>query len=319
MKKIELVRKDELEARLRACLEQRQMPDYFLYLGDSGVKSWLTLSSSPEFPIASRLTELLRQSLPSIANHLAGRFDVVSIGVGSGEKELILLEALESRCNTKYYAVDVSSEMVDEALNTVADMNIAKVGLVALFEDLARLRQFWEPPVLLCLLGNNFCNYDPDHALKTVYRQLETNDLFLFDCHLLPIQLEGGKPGLEQVEQIYRSKLNLHFNIAPLLQRGLDPVSWVFHLDLLPVETSAGTVYRASKRLQILKDTVISCGSKKVWLAAGDTIRLGFTYKYTYSQVRNYLQRHGFQEVELFLSPDGDNLLALVRKQPARR
>lgn len=319
MKKIELIRKDELEARLQACLEQRQMPDYFLYLGDSGVESWLTLSSSPGFPIASQLTELLRQSLPSIARHFSARFDVVSIGVGSGEKERILLEALESRCTPKYYAVDVSSQMVDEALNTVADMDIVKIGLVALFEDLARLRQFWEPPVLLCLLGNNFCNYDPDYVLKTVCRQLETDDLFLFDCNLFPAQPGGKELGREHVEQAYRSQLNVRFNIGPLVQRGLEPDSCVFHLDLLPTKTSIGTVYRTSKWLQISKDTVISCGPNKVWLATGDTIRLGFTYKYTCSQVRGYLRWHGFQEVELLLSPDGDNLLALVQKQPAAR
>jgi hypothetical protein len=43
LKKIELVTKDELEIRLGECLEQRQMPDYFLYLDDSGVRNWLAL------------------------------------------------------------------------------------------------------------------------------------------------------------------------------------------------------------------------------------------------------------------------------------
>ena len=319
MRKIELVSKDELEARLARSLEQRQMPDYFLYLGDSGVASWLSLSSAAEFPIASRLTELLTQSLPFIAPHLSGRFDLVSIGVGNGKKERALLEAILPRCGLAYYPVDVSSEMVDEALRTVADVNVEKTGLVAFLEDLASLRQFWNRPVLLCLLGNNFCNYDPDYLLETVHGQLEADDLFLFDCHLFPAQQGGQELGREEVEMVYRSRLNVRFNIAPLVQRGLHPDSCVFHLDLVPAETGLGTVYRTSKRLQILRDTTISCGPNKVQLAAGDTIRLGFTYKYTHTQVRGYLQRHDFQEVELFLSSDSNNLLALVRKQPASR
>jgi len=316
LKTIELVTRNELEGRLKDCLEQRQMPDYFLYLDDSGVRNWLTLDSSEEFPVASRLADLLRQNLPSIAQHLSGRFDLVSIGVGSGEKERMLLEALIQRGVTKYFAVDISSQMVDKALNTVADIAVAKTGLVAFLEDLARLRHFWNCPVLLCLLGNNFCNYEPDYLLEIVHDQLEPDDLFLFDCHLFPTQQEGEEPEREQVERIYHSEPNVRFNIDPLVQRGLDQNSCVFHLEILPMETSLGTTYKTNKWIQILKDTAISCGPNQVLFAAGDIIHMGFTYKYTCQQVQDYLQQYGFQKVELFLSLDGDNLLALIQKRP---
>jgi len=315
LNKIELVTKDELEAMLQTCLEHRQMPDYFLYLDDSGIKNWLTLSSSEEFPVASLLTELLRQSLPSIVEHLSGRFDMVSIGVGNGVKERMLLEALVQRGIPTYYAVDISSEMVDEALNTVADVNVDRTGVVAFLEDLAVLQQFWNPPVLLCLLGNNFCNYDPDYLLEIVHAQLQNEDLFLFDCHLFPSQQPGEDWGRKEVERMYRSQPNVRFNIDPLVRRGMNPNDCVFHLQLLPVETSLGIVYRTTKWLDMLRDTTILCGPRKVLLTAGDTISLGFTYKYTRPQVQDYLQRHDFQEVQLFLSPDEDALLILARKQ----
>jgi uncharacterized SAM-dependent methyltransferase len=319
LNKIELVTKDQLEARLQACLEQRQMPDCFLYLDDSGVRNWLALSNSEEFPVASRLTGLLKQDLPSIVEHLSGKFDLVSIGVGSGEKERILLEALVQQGTPTYYAVDISSEMVEQALNTVTDINVDRIGVVAFLEDLEVLRQFWNPPVLLCLLGNNFCNYDPDSLLETIHAQLQSEDLFLFDCHLFPTQQQGEDWGREEVERMYRSQLNVRFNIDPLVRRGMNPDDCVFHLELLPVETSLGSVYRTTKWLDMLKDTTITCGPNKVLLMAGDTISLGFTYKYTPPQVQGYLRRYGFQEVELFLSPDEDGLLVLARKQLASR
>jgi len=116
---------------------------------------------------------------------------------------------------------------------------------------------------------------------------------------------------------MYRSQLNVRFNIDPLVRRGMNPDDCVFHLELLPVETSLGSVYRTTKWLDMLKDTTITCGPNKVLLMAGDTISLGFTYKYTRPQVQGYLRRHGFQEVELFLSPDEDGLLVLARKRSA--
>ena len=316
MKKIELVTKDELEIRLGECLEQRQMPDYFLYLDDSGVRNWLALDSSAEFTVASRLTDFLRQNLPTIAAHISSKFDMVSIGVGNGEKERLLLEVLGQRLIPTYYAVDISSEMVDQALNAVAHINVEKTGVVAFLKDLPRLRQLWNPPVLLCLLGNNFGNYDPDYLLGTVQAQLQDDDLFLFDCHLFPSKREEQDRALEQMEQTYHSPLNVRFNLAPLIQRGVSPDDCAFHLHFLPVETSLSIIYQTKKWIEILKDTTVSCGPKKVLLRAGDTISMGFTTKYTPSQVQGYLRRHGFQEVALFLSPDEDNLLALVRKQP---
>jgi uncharacterized SAM-dependent methyltransferase len=316
LKKIELITRDELESRFWECLNERQMPDHFLYLDSYGARNWLTLDRSAEFTVAAGLSVLLEQSLDSIAGHVPGRLDVFSIGVGSGEKERMLLQALLPRCRPSYYAVDVSSQMVDEALYAAADLDIDKTGIVAFLEDLPSLKEFWHRPVLLCLLGNNFCNYEPDCLLKTVAGQLEPGDLFLFDCHLLPQSSPAKGSGQAQVERTYRSPLNVHFNIDPLVRRGLKWGNCTFHLELLPAETDRGKVYRTSKRLEILKDSVIADGHHEVLLAAGETIRLGFTYKYTAAQVEEYLKRHGFQVVERYLSPDGNNLLALAGKPP---
>lgn len=317
MKKIELITRSELEIRFKECLEQRRMPDYFLYLGESGVRNWLNLDSFKGFPIARQLTDLLRQSLPSLVDYFPRDLSLVSIGVGRGEKEKLVLEALLRSGSSKYYAIDISSWMIDEALKTVADLKVDKVGLVALLEDLPLLRQYWNPPVLLCLLGNTFCNFDPDYILAIIWGQLEDSDLLLLDCHLLPEQEEGEVSGREQIERIYRTEPNMRFNINPLVQRGFDTDNCVFHLELRPVETDMGTVYRTNKQLQVLKNAAISCGKEKVTLSSGDVIQLGFTYKYTRQQVEDYLRRNGFEKLQSFASSDGENLLILAGKRQA--
>jgi len=315
--KVELLTKEELESRLRVCLERREMPDCFLYLGDSGVRSWLSLSASAEFPIASDLTTLLVESLPALLPRLPARFSLVSVGVGDGAKERTLLEALSPRRVQRYCAVDVSSEMVDRALNAVAHIEVEKCGIVAFLEDLPSLRRFWSTPALLCLLGNNFCNYDPAFILEMLRGQLGADDLFLFDCHLLPPGADGRDGLSQRVEETYRSGLNALFNINPLVQRGLSPDDCVFHLDLVPVQGELGTVYRTSKCLEIANDARIALGSGELCLSAGDRIRLGFTYKYTRGQLHEYLVRHGFSERELFQSCGGDNVLVLVGRERA--
>jgi hypothetical protein len=313
--KIEMVSRDELEDRLRLYLEQRLMPDYFLYLGDSGSQSWLALSESEEFPVASRLTGLLRASLPRLIPHLPSRFDMASIGVGSGEKERHLLEHLEPGRVERYYAVDVSSQLVDLALQAAGGTVVEKTGVVAFLENLPHLRTLWRSPVLLCLLGNNVCNYEPDYVFELVHQQLGPKDLFLFDCHLLADEQDNGKPSTRQIQSAYCSEPNARFNTGPLLERGLAPEDCRFCLELVTAPTRFGSICRTSKRIEIVRDSEIRCYGKQVSLRAGDTINMGFTYKYTSTQVREYLSYYGFEERESVLSTDGENLLALVRRQ----
>jgi hypothetical protein len=312
--KIELVSQDELEARLRESLERRELPDYFLYLGDRGVMRWLELDRSAEFSIASRLTNLLRAHLPRILTHLPKSLDLVSIGCGAGRKERLLLDALLRQRSVRYLPVDVSSRMVDVALNMVADLDIDKIGLVGLFEDLPRLRAHWRSPVLLCMLGNSVCNHEPDDLMSTVYSVFEERDYFLFDCHLFSANAESVDRWRVAFERAYHSELNVRFNIGPLTDRGLQPSDCDFSLELAPVETPFGGAFLTRKTITIVSDGSVEVAGSRVELGAGDTLNMGFTYKFRHSQVQGFAQRHNLTTVDESVSRDGENLLVLARK-----
>ncbi len=315
MKKIELVSEVELEARLRESLERRELPDYFLYLGNTGVMRWLELDRSAEFVIASRLTHLLRAHVPRIATHLPRSLDLVSIGCGGGRKERLLLDGLVRQRSVRYLPVDVSSGMVDVALNMVADLDIDTIGLVGLFEDLPRLRAHWRSPVLLCMLGNTVCNHDPDDLMGMVQGVLEEKDYFLFDCHLFSADAESVDRWRAAFERAYHSELNIRFNVGPLTDRGLQPSDCDFSLELVPVETPFGGAFVTRKTITIVNDGSVEVAGSRMKLEAGDTLSMGFTYKFRHSQVQGFAQRHNLATVDEFVSRDGENLLVLARKR----
>jgi uncharacterized SAM-dependent methyltransferase len=315
MDRIELFTSEEIEDRLKDCLHERYLPDPFLYIGEQGARNWIELDRSDDFSVATDLTDLLRRNLTVLERHLRSDANLVSIGVGDGRKERLLLQTMSGYGSPSYFAVDVSGPLVDTALETVADIDVKKIGVVAFLEDLPLLRKLWRSPALLCLLGNNFCNYEPDYLLNTVRGQMETDDLFLFDCQLIPSHLDDDDAGFDRIKRSYSSKPNARFNAGPLIERGMGPDSFRFQLDLVPVEMDAGTVYKTRKRNEVLKDTVIRCGRDDVRIAAGEVIRMGFTYKYTREQIERYLQQHGLEQVVKLLDDDGWNMLALVRKQ----
>ncbi len=307
MKHIELISGDDLELRLARYLQQGRMPDAFLYIGDSGAQSWLTLDSSDAFPIAARLQDLLERSIPELIGLLPKSPDLVSLGVGSGEKERLLLEAMLQAGSPRYIAVDISASLVRTAVDTAASIPVDTTAIVAFAEDLPLIRRHWSTPVVLCLLGNNYSNFDPYALLALVREQLEPGDMLLFDCHLLPEQ------GEQAVEAVYGSRQNALFNMNPLVQRGMSPDDCEFHLEVITVDSPAGPVRRTHKWLQVTRDAAVTCGPVEVGLAAGSTIELGFTFKHTLPQVEVQLARQGFGMIKSFADPTGENILVLAR------
>lgn len=313
--KVKLIDEEALEEMFRDSIESRRMPDYFLYLGERGSQRWFELCASEDFPVASNLACLLEDSVLDLSEQFIGPLDLMSMGVGGGAKERLLLENLMPACDITYIAVDISSVMVELAVAAVADIPVPVTAVVARLEDLPRLDVYCENPVLLCMLGNTFCNFDPDFVLSLVRVQLGPGDAFLFDCSLQPNGTSDGAAATfaEQVERAYGSATNRRFNIWPLVERGVDEEACRLHLDLVRVPSSAGDVYRTNKRLEILSDSTVAVAGGEVSLPAGETIQMGCVYKYKAAEVRSLLKSNNFEESALFLSADGESLLALVR------
>jgi uncharacterized SAM-dependent methyltransferase len=311
---MELVSDEILEDKLKHYLDRRQLPDAFLYIGEGGVTNWLRLESSTRFPVASTLTTLLKEHAQSLARQTAHYRSVVSIGAGDGQKELILLRELRRYSRPICYLIDVSRPMVASALRILSILDIETRGVTAFCEDLDRLAPYWDPPTLLCLLGNNFSNYDPAFLLDLIGRNLGLADALLLDASLLPDRESEGQAWVQEVEAIYNAPENVRFNLAPLVTRGMDPGSCRFELKLIRVPQPWGLVWRTQKRIHVLRPAVVRCGTATVAFSAGDTIEMGFTYKYRLTQLQDCLRRHGFRLLDSRRDPGGGNVLLLAAR-----
>ena len=315
-----------MEERLCECLKKHELPDYFLYTGTGGAKNWLKLDGSEAFPISRQLKVLLEKNIESIGRFIPTGMSLVSIGVGNGEKERIVLEELikknlaenptSQKVSIRYYPVDISSQLVDIALEKVRDLPVEKKGVVGLIEDIPLLKKHWRLPVLFCILGNTFCNYEPEFILQLVYENLEQGDLFFFDANLLPAKGSRveAQCARKSVLGTYASRENALFNMYPLLEYGMIPEDFDFDLLLGHKDSRIGALYRTRKSLHILKDAEIRIGPETISLREGDVISMGFTYKYTYEQVIAFLNICGFDVLKAFLSEDGANTMILAKK-----
>jgi len=326
--KIVITSKKDVERRLCECLKNHELPDYLLYTGTGGAKNWLKLDGAETFPVARQLKVLLEKNLDSIVRFIPTGMSLVSVGVGNGEKERIFLEELvrknlaenptSGKVSIRYYPIDINGEFVDIALEKVDNLPVEKKGIVGFLEEMAILKKNWHIPVLFCILGNTFCNYEPEFILQLVRENLEQGDLFFFDANLLSTEGSEGQSARKSVLGTYASRENALFNMYPLLQYGMAPEDFDFELLLADIDSRIGTVYRTKKSLYILKDTELTVGTEIIGFREGDVIHMGFTYKYTYNQITAFLDICGFEILKAFLSEDRTNTVILAKKRTGK-
>jgi uncharacterized SAM-dependent methyltransferase len=325
--KIKTTSEKDLEKRMYESLKKHELPDCLLYTGTGGAKNWLKLDGSEAFPVARQLRVLLEENIASIVRFIPTGMSLVSVGVGSGDKERVLLEELirknlaekpaSGKVSILYYPIDISSQLLDIALEKVRDLPLEKKGVVGFIEDMPLLKKHWRPPVLFCILGNTFCNYEPEFILQLVHENLEQGDLFFVDANLLPTRGSGeeAQSARRSVLGTYASRENALFNMYPLLQYGMDPDDFDFELLLGHVDSRIGAVYRTRKSLNILRNSEIKIGPETIGFSEGDIIRMGFTYKYTYEQIIAFLDICRFDILKAFMSEDRANVLMLAKKR----
>jgi uncharacterized SAM-dependent methyltransferase len=321
--KIVIISQKDIEGKLGECLKKHELPDYLLYTGTGGAKNWLKLDGTEEFPVARKLKVLLDRNLDLIVRFIPTGMSLVSMGVGNGEKERIFLEALvkknlaenpiSRKVAMRYYPIDINSEFVDIALEKVNNLPVEKKGIVGFLEDMTILKKSWRLPILFCILGNTFCNYEPEFILQLVRENLEKGDLFFFDADLLPADGPEAQSARRSVLGTYASRENALFNMYPLLQYGMFPEDFDFELLLAHINSKIGTLYRTKKSLYILRNTELKIGTETIEFREGDVIHMGFTYKYTYAQITAFLDICGFELLKSFLSDDRTNALILAK------
>ena len=314
MKKIKLLTKADLVRQLYENLKQLRLPDYLLYMDHWGAENWLALDKSKKFSVTSQLTKLTQENIGSIAQFLPRDINIVSIGVGSGEKDHILLKELVPKKNIKYYPIDINEYFVDMTLQGIEKLPIEKTGIVGSIEDISTIKTYLDSPYMLCMLGNTFCNYEPDRILKILNENLDITDFFLLDCQLFP-QATDSSVAKKDLEEMYRCEENVTFNKYPLIKYGMNPDNIQFHMELLSTNLSTGTVYKTHKNLKITTDGSVKIGTNTVHFKSGDVIKMGFTYKYTYEQIISLLKKWRFTLVKSYMSDDCANILIFSKKQ----
>jgi L-histidine Nalpha-methyltransferase len=294
-------------------LTPKQLQSKYLYdaLGSSLFEAICRL---PWYRITRSETALLRRHAEAIVSTLGeASGTIVELGCGSGEKLMLLAEALSLRGATAHvHLIDISSqalEQTEQRLNGLRHVSV--VGHWSTYEEGLRTavaQRADGSTMLVLLLGSNIGNFDAPAAagfLRAIRDALTPGDALLLGADLIKTEAE--------LQLAYDDPLGVTaaFN-KNLLVRINRELHGEFDLDAF---VHAAVWNRAESRVEMhlesLADQRVPIADWSVTFARGERIWTESSYKYEPSAIVTMGARAGFTAVEQWIDPSARFALTL--------
>jgi len=276
------------DVRRDLMLEPKQIQSKYLYdaLGSSLFDAICRL---PWYRITRAESRLLSMHADPIVSTIADNDGtIVELGCGSGEKLVLLAEALQARGGSaRVHLIDISSQALEQTEQRLGKLHFSVMGHQSTYEVGLRRAVAERPasgPMLVLLLGSNIGNFDlPDAQafLQRIRSALAPGDLLLLGADLVKSEAD--------LLLAYDDPLGVTaaFN-KNLLVRINQELGGNFDLDAF--------IHRASwnRELQRIEMHLVSCIGQEVTIPLADTtvhfhngeyIWTESSYKYTPEQI----------------------------------
>ncbi len=255
----------------------RRLPEKFFYWFPLSVRAWLALCSDGAYRNFVRSRSLIARSAAELAGLFPpGPLEVLSLGSGQGDKDLMLLAALRDHgIRVAYVPVDTSQALLEMACGGALSAGFPAVGIKADFTAPDQLQALAAEPEtprrLVLLIGNTLGAFDPIAEARAVARLLRPGDALLVDG-----ELYAGETTIAG----YDNPLNRRFAWAPLHAVGIrdDDGELVFEVKddpRLPGMHLIPKHFRAARDLEALM------GGETLRLARGERLDMNHSYKYS--------------------------------------
>jgi dimethylhistidine N-methyltransferase len=310
-------------------LTPKQLQSKYLYdaLGSSLFEAicrlpWYAITRAETRLLEDHALEIVsRVCLPSPrALHDEWTPTIVELGCGSGEKIVILAEALQAAgARARVHLIDISSQALEQSERTLGRLrHISVVGHRETYEVGLRAAALARDggPMLVLLLGSNIGNFDPPAAeefLQAIRGALAPGDALLLGADL--VKPEG------QLRLAYDDPLGITaaFN-RNLLVRINKELGGTFDLGAFAhVALWNARAQRVEMHLESRCDQRVGIGGPggrfgawTVPFAAGERIWTESSYKYEPRQIEEMGQRAGFSTAEQWIDETARFALSLM-------
>ncbi|HEU5262295.1 MAG TPA: L-histidine N(alpha)-methyltransferase [Gemmatimonadales bacterium] len=271
-----LVTENDLADEFVSSFRARRLSEKFFYWFPLSVRAWLALCSDGAYRNFVRSRSLIARSAGELARCFSpGPLEVLSLGSGQGDKDLILLEALrEHGARLAYVPFDTSQALLEMACGGALRAGLAAHGVKGDFtkpEHLAAVAAEPETaPRLVLLLGNTLGAFDPIAEARELGALLRPGDRLLVDG-----ELYAGDATLAG----YDNPLNRRFAWAPLHAVGIRDEDGALLFEAADDPRLPG-LHLVSKHFRPARTVEVQMGGEILRLEQGDRLDMNHSYKY---------------------------------------
>jgi len=307
---------ENVRGDLLKSLRTRKINHKFHYDSVKQTQKWLALHQiySP-----SRNDENVRSiyehSFESAAVKIKSRsIHVIGLGCGGGQKDTRMLKLLKARGKKIFYTpCDVSSAMVLTArlpaLAVLPEKNCFPfVCDLATADDLQQLL-VTRHPSLVTFFGM-IPNFEPQDILPKLASLIRPKDFLLFSANLAPGKNYAA--GVEKVLPQYDNPPTRDWLMTFLLDLGVRRNDGKLKFT---IETGGFGLKRIVARFHFTRACRIEIEEQKFDFAAGESIRLFFSYRYTPERVRRQLGRNGLEIFGQWITQSEEEGVFLCRRK----
>ena len=303
-----LLTENELADDFVASFRARRLAEQFFYWFPLSVRAWLALCSDGAYRNFVRSRSLIAQSAHDLARYTRpGLLEVLSLGSGQGDKDLLLLEALrDNGTRVSYVPVDASQALLEMACGGALGAGFPALGIKADFsraDHLAALAADPEsPPRLIMVVGNTLGAFDPIAEARALRGLLRREDLLIVDGELYAgVQTVAG----------YDNPLNRRFAWAPLAAVGIGEADGDIVFEDTVDQRLPG-LHPLSKHFLARRDVGALLGGESLALRAGERVAMNHSYKYDETAFLRLLAEAGLDVRWQRKSDDGQFLMVLA-------
>ena len=302
---------------LLASLRTRRVNHKFHYDSVKQTQKWLALHQiySPTRNDADCLA-IYEKSFAAAGEQIKSpAVRVLGLGCGGGQKDTHLLKRLAaSGREISYTPCDVATAMVLVARQTALAIVPEKkcfpfVCDLAAADDLPA--SLLTPHASLITFFGMIPNFEPSVILPKLASLVRPQDWLLFSANLAPGADYAA--GVEKILPQYDNAPTREWLLTFLLDLGVERGDGELRFEI--EEEAAGGLRRIAARFHFNRPRRLEIETEPFEFAAGEVMRVFFSYRYTPERVRENLLRHDLEILNQWITPSEEEGVFLCRRK----